>query len=425
MQQTMPVEPPTIPLRRNRRFQTFWAGTVSATLGMAVGDVAYPLAIITMTGSPGRAALFSAVQTAGAITAGLPAGSLADRHDSRRLSLAAHAARALAACAVAVALAGGWLSLPLLIAAAVVLGAGYSLGGAANMLLLRGIVPGEQLTQALTQDEVRINGAALAGPALAGVLYGTAHVVPFAFTAAAFCIALVATAALPGGSARALRAQGSPGDQSGCGDDRRQDRQADSGMLAGVREIWAQPALRAAVALIIGLNTIGAGLELVLIVVLRQEHVASYAIGLALGCGAAGGLAGAPLVKPLHRLQPGILLLATCALSVLVYLLLAVPLGPWWAAGALFIGMLPVPSARVLADILVIRQAPAERRGRVVAAFMTMIAVGAPLGLGGCGLLLQYLPAQSALLIMSAGMAVVTGCGLLSRELRRARWPHA
>jgi hypothetical protein len=31
-----------IPLRRNLRFQTFWTGSVSATLGQAVGDVAYP-----------------------------------------------------------------------------------------------------------------------------------------------------------------------------------------------------------------------------------------------------------------------------------------------------------------------------------------------------------------------------------------------
>ena len=34
-----------IPLRRNLRFQTFWTASASSTLGQAVGDVAYPLAI--------------------------------------------------------------------------------------------------------------------------------------------------------------------------------------------------------------------------------------------------------------------------------------------------------------------------------------------------------------------------------------------
>ncbi|MGH3151277.1 MAG: MFS transporter [Streptosporangiaceae bacterium] len=398
-----------IPLRRNLRFQTFWTGSISATLGQAVGDVAYPLAIVTMTGSPGKAALFSAVQIAGMLAAGLPVGSLADRHDSQRLALVAHAARTIVACVVAIALAGGWLTLPLLVAAAVVLGAGQSLGGAASILLLRSIVHGEQLTLALTQDEVRINGASLAGPALAGALYGLHHVAPFTFTAAAFFLALAATAFLPAKITRPTPSE----------------EPAEGGMLAGLRELWAQPVLRAVMMLIMGVNTVGAGLELVVIVILRHQAVPPYAIGLALGIGAAGGLAGAPLVKLLHRLPPGVLLLAVCGMEVPVLLLLAVPFGPWWAAGVLFSGLLGVPALRVLFDILIIRQAPPERRGRVVAAAMTLIALGMPAGIAGCGLLLQYLPAQSAMLTLAAAMAIVTAYGLSRPELRHARWPEA
>ena len=397
-----------IPLRRNLRFQTFWTGSVSATLGQAVGDIAYPLAIVTMTGSPGKAALFSAVQITGMLVAGLPVGSLADRHDSRRLALVAYAICTMVACVVAIALAGRWLTLPLLVAAALVLGAGQALSGASNILLLRSIVPGEQLTLALTQDEVRINGATLAGPALAGALYGLHHVAPFTFTAGAFFLALTATALLPAG-----RARPAPSEET-----------AEGGMLAGIRELWGQPVLRAAM-LTMGLNTVGAGLELVVIVILRHQAVPSYAIGLALGIGAAGGLAGAPLVKVLHRLPPGVLLLAVCGVEVPVFLLLAVPFGPWWAAGVLFAGLLGVPSLRVLFDILVIRQAPPERRGRFVAAAMTLIALGMPAGIAGCGLLLQYLPAQIAMLTLAAAMAVVTAFGLSCRELRHVRWPEA
>jgi predicted MFS family arabinose efflux permease len=196
-------------------------------------------------------------------------------------------------------------------------------------------------------------------------------------------------------------------------------------MLAGIRELWGQPVLRAVVTLIMGVNTVGAGLELVVNVILRHQSVPPYAIGLVLGIGAAGGLAGAPLVKFLHRLPPGVLLLAVCGMEVPVLLLLAVPFGPWWAAGVLFTGLLGVPALRVLADILVIRQAPPERRGRVVAAVMTLIALGMPVGIAGCGLLLQYLPAQTAMLTLAAAMAVVTAYGLSSPALRHARWPAA
>jgi predicted MFS family arabinose efflux permease len=179
------------------------------------------------------------------------------------------------------------------------------------------------------------------------------------------------------------------------------------------------------VILIMAVNTIGAGLELVVIVILRHQAVPSYAIGLALGIGAAGGLAGAPLVKLLHRLRPGVLLIATCAMEIPVLAFLALPFGPWWAAGVLFVGMLGVPALRVLGDILVIRQAPPGRRGRVVAASITLIALGMPIGVAGCGVLLQYLPAQAAMLTLAAGMAVTALYGLSRSELRHARWPQA
>ena len=435
-----------IPLRRNLRFQTFWTASIGSTLGQAVGDVAYPLAIVTMTGSPGKASLFSTLLIVGLLAAGLPAGALADRYDSQRLALAACGARTVVATAVAIALAGGWLTLPLLLATAIVLGACQAVGSSANMMLLRSVVPGRQLTAALTQDEVRINGVTLLGPALAGILYGLHHVAPFAVTAGAFFVALTATALLPAtpavpgspayrgrpaasGEAKVAAASGqnraADGNAGGGAGRAGRAGPADGGMLAGLRELWRQPALRAAVLLIMGVNTVGAGLDLVVIVILRQQGAPAYSIGLALGLGAAGGLAGAPLVGFLHRLPPGVLLLAVCGLEVPVLLLLAVPLGPWWAASMLFAGMLAVPALRVLVDILVIRQARPERRGRVVAALMTIIALGMPAGVGGCGLLLQYLPAQVAMLTLASVMAIAAGYGLSRPELRHARWPAA
>jgi predicted MFS family arabinose efflux permease len=322
-----------------------------------------------------------------------------------------------------VALITGWLSLPVLLAAAVLLGIGQAVKGAASMLLLRSVVPSEQLTQALTQDEVRMNGAALAGPAIGGALYGVhalAHALPFVFTAAGFLIALagaVLMRVMPGGREDSTHTKpaGRPPSEPAAA--------ATGGMLAGIRTLWGQPVLRAATLLIMFVNTIGAGLELVIIVILRHQAVSSPAIGLALGLGAAGGLAGAPLVKILHRLNPGVLLLAVCLVDVLVLALLAVPFGPWWVAGLLFTVMLGVPAIRVLVDILVIRQAPPEQRGRAVAALMTLIGLGIPAGVAGCGLLLQYLPAQAAMLILAGTEAIGLAYCSTRRELWRAKWP--
>jgi predicted MFS family arabinose efflux permease len=286
---------------------------------------------------------------------------------------------------------------------------------------LRSVVPTEQLTQALTQDEVRMNGAAVAGPALGGALYAVralAHAVPFLFTAASFLAALIGAALMkfmPGatqGPVDRAVSRTPNASSKGAGD-----------MLAGVRTLWGQPVLRAATLLIMFVNTIGAGFELIIIVILRHQAVPASTIGLALGLGAAGGLAGAPLVKVLHQLRPGVLLLAVCALDAGVLALLALPFGPWWVAGLMFTVMLGLPAIRVLVDILVIRQAPPEQRGRVVAALMTLIGLGMPAGVAGCGMLLQYLPAQAAMLTLASAQAAGVAYCLTRRELRQARWP--
>lgn len=409
---------PVVPLRRNWSFQAIWIGQTTSTLGVSVADLAYPLAILMVTGSAGWAGFFAAIQSLGALLAGLPAGSLADRYNPRTIVVAGEIGRALVTAAVAVGLIGGWLSLPLLLLAAAFLGIGSSVTGAARLLLVRSVVPNSQLTQALTLDEVRQNGAALAGPAIGGALYGLralAHAAPFLFTAFSFVVALISAAVmrlLPGGASEpesdAKAAVAPP---------------AGGGMLAGVRTLWQQRTLRAALVLIMLVNTVGSGLDLMIIVILRHQEIPSGTIGLVLASGAIGGLAGAPLVKVLHRLPPGVLLIAVVAAWVPLYSLIAVPFGPWWVAVLIFVMTLGIPALRVMIDILVIRRAAPSERGRVVGALMTLIAVGIPAGLAGAGLLLEWLPAQSALLLLAALLAVAALYGATSRDLRKAEWP--
>lgn len=122
------------------------------------------------------------------------------------------------------------------------------------------------------------------------------------------------------------------------------------------------------------------GLDLVVIVILRNQHVPSAQIGLVLAAAAVGGLTGAPLVKPLHRIRPGVLLLGVCLIEVPMVAGLAMPLGPWWVAALLFVPSLGVPALRLLLDVLIFGQTPDEQRGRAVAAVMTTMAIGMPAG---------------------------------------------
>jgi hypothetical protein len=74
-----------LPLWRNLQFQTLWIGTSASTLGVSVTDFAYPLTVLAVSGSPALAGLFAAVQAIGMLLAGLPAGMLADKSDSRTI----------------------------------------------------------------------------------------------------------------------------------------------------------------------------------------------------------------------------------------------------------------------------------------------------------------------------------------------------
>jgi predicted MFS family arabinose efflux permease len=416
-----PGRAPRRPLRRNLQFQVLWAGSAAASLGVAMADVAYPLAILAMTGSPAQAGLFGAVQTAGMLAAALPAGQLADRHDRRRIVILSESCRALVTAAVVAGLVSGWLGLPVLLAAAALLGVGQAVTGPARLLLVRATVPPEQLTQALSQDEVRMNGAQLAGPPLGGALYAVralAHAVPFVCTAGSFVLALL--------SAVIIKVK--PGQAAECGqragDGRTGPAGAGGGIFTGLRALWGDPSLRASMLIIMITNTVGAGLTLITVVILRDQAVPPAMIGIALAGEAAGALAGSALVRPLRVLRPGVLLMAACAIPVPLIALLALPYGPWWVAGLLFVSMLGAPSVRVLLDVLVFRRAPAAVRGRVIAAVITLIGLGVPAGSASAGLLLQFLPAPAALLTLAAALAVGLSCCAARRELWQLTWPR-
>src|SRR5882757_7561900 len=93
--------------------------------------------------------------TLATLLAGLPAGQVVDRFDRRRILVLAEAVRMLAAASVAMALAQHRLTLVHLLVVAAVLGASLPFGGTARLLLVRAVVPSEQLTAALTQEQVR------------------------------------------------------------------------------------------------------------------------------------------------------------------------------------------------------------------------------------------------------------------------------
>ncbi|MEV6598515.1 MFS transporter [Actinoplanes sp. NPDC051346] len=401
-----------VPLRRNHRFQLLWVGAAAANLSLEVVEVAYPLLILALTGSPALAGLFGFVQVGTIILVGLPAGVLIDRWDRRRVLLIAEAVRALAIGAIVAGLVAGVLTIAYLLVVAVVLGMASAFGATARMLMIRAVVPDEQLTTALSQDEVRGGVAALAGPPLGGALFVAARAFPFVTAIAGFAISFVCAliVKIPAVEHRdqTIRSAWAPITTA----------------FTGIRELVADRLLRAALALVsIFYFSVTAGILIVVYSMQRQGAPASH-IGFAVSGTAIGMLLGAVGVPRLTKVvRPGAILLTASALTTVAVGLLALPYGAVWVFAMLFVAALGLPALKILVDILIFRQTPDHRRGRAISATFTLIGVGSPLGSLVGGLALQVAGVTGAVLLIAGIQAVITVAGLANRHVTAARWP--
>ena len=212
--------PELLPLRRNRNFNLLWGGAVSALLGLSTADIAYPLVILALTGSPLKAGLFATVQLIASVLATLPVGQLMDRKDRRRMLLLSESVRVVAAGSVAVAYFVGALTFWHLLLTAAALGAIQPFAGA-RTLLLRQVVAPEQISAALTAEQVRQQGCELAGPPLGGAMFGISRALPFLFATFAGLVSLLTVVLLK--LPKSVTLAGDQGD-AGASEQRRRPR---------------------------------------------------------------------------------------------------------------------------------------------------------------------------------------------------------
>ena len=112
------------PLRRNRQFLLLWSGQTVSTVGNRISNLAYPLLVLTLTGSAAQAGVVGFALALPAPLWYLPAGALVDRWDPKRVMIVADAARAAAVASLVVAVLAGRSSLPHLVLVAFVEGTG-------------------------------------------------------------------------------------------------------------------------------------------------------------------------------------------------------------------------------------------------------------------------------------------------------------
>lgn len=135
-------------------------------------------------------------------------GVAADRLSKRRVVMTCQLALAASSAMVAVALSFDAITYPLLIASAVVQGAGFSFLGPARMAFTGDLVGRERLANAIVLQQLSMNGTRIFGPSLAGALIGVAFfgvAGVYYLTTALTLVAVAVTFRLPPGHPAAGR----------------------------------------------------------------------------------------------------------------------------------------------------------------------------------------------------------------------------
>ncbi|QRP46724.1 MFS transporter [Amycolatopsis sp. FDAARGOS 1241] len=400
-----------VSLRRDRDFRLVWTGETISTLGSAVAGTALPLtALLVLHATTFEVAALSAVAWAPWLVVALPAGAWVDRWRKRRVMLVCNVVSALAFAAVPVAYVTGLLSMPFLLAAALVGGVAKVFFSLAYRGYLPALVPKDRLLEANVKLQGSESAAQVAGPGLAGVLAAAAGPVTGVLAnAVSFAISVLCLH-------RVRKEEPRP--------EPRKTRLRTE-IAEGLRFLAKDPYLRTLVAAAAIANLALDGYAAIQVVFLVDDlHTGATATGVVLALAEAGGVAGAPLAARLARK-------AGTARAFLLCEGLAAPamlLGPFAAPRAglvLFIlsgtGVAAgIVGSNVLAGTFRQEYCPPGRYGRITASSAVVNYGTIPLGALLGGVLGEALGVRETLFAMAAvqlGSLTV----LLTSPLRRHR----
>ncbi len=184
------IPPPKIPPPlRQPAFLRFWLARTLSTAGFQIIAVVVGWQIFALTGSTLELGLIGLMQFLPMLVLTIPAGHVADRYDRRRIVRVCQAVEALAAAALALGSAEGWLGAHVIFAAVAVIGAARTFESPTVSALLPGVVPAESLPSALALSASSVQTATILGPAVGGALYIAGPALAYAAVAAVFALA--------------------------------------------------------------------------------------------------------------------------------------------------------------------------------------------------------------------------------------------
>ncbi|BCJ40041.1 putative drug antiporter protein precursor [Actinoplanes ianthinogenes] len=319
--------------------------------------------------------------------------------------LAADAVRVVAFAGLAAMIVAGRASLPLIIVVAVVETAAGTLFGTTEHAVLRGIVPAEQLPDAVARNEARGYGVSLVGPPLGGLLFGIAHTLPFVANVFSYLGSMIGVALIR----RPMRpAREATPEKYGAA------------LAEGVRFVAGEPFLRAVLFIAAPLNFAINGVIFTIVVSLQRHGTAPAVIGLTETVIGVGGLIGAfaaPMMQ--RRWRPATLTRLICLVATALLLLSAVLMTGVAAAVPIAVTLFLAPACNAALFGRLAATTPDRLQGRVLSVIFLAAGSASAAAPLLAGLLTTVWSGTATMLIFAAAVAVSAVVATVSHGLRQ------
>lgn len=180
------------------------ASTAVSLIGQGAVAAAAPLLAASLTSSPLAVASVTAARSAASLIVGLPAGAFVDRWARRSTMIGADLIRSVVLIGLALMVAAGWATIPLVIVCVFVIASAGCFFDPAAQAAIPALV-GREDTRALTRANgwlwgLDVFGRSLLGPPLGAALFVVAAWFPFGLNAATFAasaLLLIGVSRLP------------------------------------------------------------------------------------------------------------------------------------------------------------------------------------------------------------------------------------
>jgi predicted MFS family arabinose efflux permease len=395
------------PLWLNRDYMLLWSGQIVSSIGTQISQLAFPLLILTLTGSAAQAGFAGALRALPYLIFSLPAGALIDRWDRKRTMIFCDTGRAISMASIPVAFAFGHLTILQLYLVSAIEGTLYVFFNIAEAACLPRVVPKEQLPAATAQNMATDGITTLIGPPLGGALYTAGKFLPFVADAISYAVSVVSLLFIKSKFQKERVIA---------------PRKLWIEIHEGLAWLWHHPLIRFMAILTGGYNFIFAGFTLIIIVLAQQQHASSFTIGLIFSIGGIGAVIGSVAATSIQkRFSFGQVIIGTTWFSALILPLYTIAPNPFvlgvLSSASFFVG----PIYNVVQFSYRSAIIPDELQGRVNSVFRLIAFGGQPLGLALTGLLIENIGVVQTIFICTLGMVAFALAANLNGHVRKAR----